>query len=159
MQEAVRRVETALSVLAREIKIVTLTEDVPTAAAAAALVGCPVGAVANSLVFTGEQGPVLVVSSGANRVDLRKAAAELGVAKLRRADPEVVLAATGQPVGGVAPIGHPAPLPTLIDASLAGYPELWAGGGARHTLFATTFTELVQLTGGTPADVRQQPAQ
>ncbi|GAA2805553.1 YbaK/EbsC family protein [Crossiella cryophila] len=156
MHEAVRRVESVLSGLPRAARIRTLTEDVPTAAAAAELVGCPVGAVANSLVFLGDHGPVLIVSSGAHRVDLRKAAAGFGVAKLRRADPEVVLAATGQPVGGVAPIGHPAPLPTLIDLTLADHPELWAGGGARHTLFATTFAELVELTGGTPADIRKQ---
>lgn len=155
MSEAVGRVEAALRVLERETAIITLAEDVPTAAAAAELLGCEVGAIANSLVFVGDDGPVLIVSSGAHRVDLKKAAAELGVRKLRRAEADEVLAATGQPVGGVAPIGHPAPLPTLVDVSLSGYAELWAGGGARHTLFAATFAELVRLTGGTPADVRK----
>jgi len=131
-----------------------LGEPAPTAAAAAALVGVDVGAIANSLVFaTAEDEPVLILTSGAHRVDLAKAAALLGTAKLRRADPEFVYAHTGQRIGGVAPVGHPEPLRTLVDEDLAAYPQVWAAGGIPHAVFPTTFTELVMLTGGTPAAV------
>ncbi len=127
---------------------------VPTAAAAASELGVEVGAIANSLVFTTAEGEqVLVMTSGAHRVDTAKAAAVLGVAELNRASAEVVLAATGQRIGGVSPVGHPAPLRTLVDTDLAGYGEIWAAGGIPHAIFPTTFAELVSLTGGTPAAV------
>jgi len=131
-----------------------LDEPAPTAAAAAALLGVEVGAIANSLVFaTAEDEPVLVLTSGAHRVDIGKAATHLGTAKLRRADPDFVYAHTGQRIGGVAPVGHPAPLRTLVDEDLAEYPQVWAAGGIPHAVFPTTFAELVTLTGGTPAAV------
>src|SRR5262249_27686447 len=79
----------------------------PTAVAAAEQLGCEVGAIANSLIFAADGAPLLVLTSGAHRVDTTKVASLVGVAKLRRADPEFVRAATGQPIGGVAPIGHP----------------------------------------------------
>ena len=96
-----------------EIRI--LDEAVPTAAAAAAELGCEVGAIANSLIFDGDGSPVLILTSGAHRVDTAKIAAELGIAKLRRATPEFVKEHTGQAIGGVAPVGHPAPVRTLVD--------------------------------------------
>ena len=80
---------------------------VPTAAAAAEALGCEVGAIANSLIFDGDGSPVLILTSGAHRVDTAKIAAELGIAKLRRATPEFVKEHTGQSIGGVAPVGHP----------------------------------------------------
>jgi prolyl-tRNA editing enzyme YbaK/EbsC (Cys-tRNA(Pro) deacylase) len=131
-----------------------LDEAAPTAAAAAALLGVEVGAIANSLVFaTAEDEPVLILTSGAHRVDLAKAAALVGTAKLRRADPDFVYAHTGQRIGGVAPVAHPARLRTLVDEDLAAYPQVWAAGGIPHAVFPTTFAELVELTGGTPATV------
>ena len=93
----------------------------PTAAAAAEALGCEVGAIANSLVFDADGAPLLVLASGAHRVDTGKVAALLGVTRVRRATPEFVLAATGQEVGGVAPVGHPAPLRTVVDVDLAGF--------------------------------------
>lgn len=131
-----------------------LDEPAPTAAAAAALVGVDVGAIANSLVFaTAENEPVLVLTSGAHRVDTGKVAALLGTAKLKRADPDFVYAATGQRIGGVAPVAHPQPLRTLVDVSLAQYPQLWAAGGIPHAVFPTTFEELLSITGGEAAEV------
>lgn len=131
-----------------------LDEAAPTAVAAAALVGVEVGAIANSLVFaTAEDVPVLVLTSGAHRVDTAKVAALLGTAKLKRAEPEFVYRHTGQRIGGVAPVGHPAPLRTLVDIALADYPEVWAAGGIPHAVFPTTFDELVALTAGEPARV------
>jgi prolyl-tRNA editing enzyme YbaK/EbsC (Cys-tRNA(Pro) deacylase) len=72
---------------------------------------------------------------------------------VRRASPEFVRTATGQVIGGVAPVGHPAPLRTLVDRALNAYGEVWAAGGIPHAVFPTTFAELVAVTGGEPADV------
>jgi prolyl-tRNA editing enzyme YbaK/EbsC (Cys-tRNA(Pro) deacylase) len=130
-----------------------LPDAVTTAAAAAAALGVEVGQIANSLVFDADGAPLLVLTSGAHRVDTGKVAALIGVQKVRRASPEFVRAATGQPIGGVAPVGHPAPLRTLVDRALAQYDEVWAAGGIPHAVFVTTFAELVKVTGGQPADV------
>lgn len=131
-----------------------LPEAARTAAAAAALVGVEVGAIANSLVFaTAERHPLLVLTSGAHRVDTAKVAARVGTARLDRADPDFVHRHTGQRIGGVAPVGHPAPIRTLVDVALAAYPQVWAAGGIPHAVFPTTFAELVALTGGEPAEV------
>lgn len=128
-------------------------EAAPTAATAAAQLGCEVGAIANSLVFDADGAPLLVLTSGAHRVDTDLVAALIGVRKVRRATPEFVREHTGHPIGGVAPIGHPAPVRTLVDTWLGKHPVVWAAAGHPHTVFPTTFDELVSLTGGTPADV------
>ena len=131
-----------------------LPDAARTAAAAAAQLGVDVGAIANSLVFaTAVDEPLLVLTSGAHRVDTAKVAAMIGTASLARASAEFVLAATGQPIGGVSPVGHPAPLRTIVDTALAAFPQVWAAGGIPHAVFPTTFDELVALTGGTPAEV------
>ena len=130
-----------------------LPEPAPTAATAAAQLGCDIGAIANSLVFDADGAPLLVLTSGGHRVDTVKVAAGLGVGKLRRADPEFVYASTGQRIGGVAPVGHPAPIRTLVDTALRDYERVWAAAGHAHTVFPTTFDELVRITSGTPAEV------
>src|SRR3954470_16352137 len=96
-------------------RVVILPDTVHTAALAAEALGCEVGAIANSLLFDAEGAPVLILTSGAHRVDTAKVAATIGVPGLRRAKPEFVRRHTGQVIGGVSPIGHPAPLPTYID--------------------------------------------
>jgi prolyl-tRNA editing enzyme YbaK/EbsC (Cys-tRNA(Pro) deacylase) len=126
---------------------------VPTAAAAAAVLGCEVGAIANSLIFDADGAPLLVLASGAHRIDTAKVAALVGAQRVRRANPEFVLTATGQEVGGVAPVGHPAPLRTVVDVDLAAFPVLWAGGGDHHTMFSATYEDLLRVTGGEPAVV------
>ena len=147
-------VDAALEAAGLPGRVRILDEPAPTAAAAAALVGVEVGAIANSLVFaTAEGEPLLVLTSGAHRVDTAKVAGLVGTAKLARATPEFVYAATGQRIGGVAPIGHPAPIRTVIDTALAGFAQVWAAGGIPHAVFPTTYEELVRLTGGTPAEV------
>ena len=129
-------------------RIVTLPDAASTAALAAAALGVEVGAIANSLVFHSDGEPVLVMTSGAHRVDTAALANRLGRAPLVRATPEQVRAATGQAIGGVAPTGHPVQLTTIVDEALAAFPELWAAGGTPHTVFPLTFDELVRLTGG-----------
>jgi len=130
-----------------------LPDAVTTAAAAAAALGVEVGQIANSLVFDADGAPLLVLTSGAHRVDTGKVATLLGVRRVRRASPDFVRAATGQAIGGVAPVGHPAPLRTLVDRYLERYDEVWAAGGIPHAVFPTTYGELVTVTGGQPADV------
>jgi prolyl-tRNA editing enzyme YbaK/EbsC (Cys-tRNA(Pro) deacylase) len=86
-------------------------------------------------------------------VDTAKVAASLGITTLRRATPDFVRDHTGQPIGGVAPLGHPKGVRTLVDTALAGYPEVWAAGGVPRAVFPTTYAELVRITAGAPAEV------
>ena len=130
-----------------------LDRAAPTAQAAADQVGCEVGAIANSLVFASDIGePWLIMTSGGHRVDPAKVGAEHGV-RLERASADFVRAHTGQPIGGVAPVGHPQPIRTLVDRALAAYPVLWAAGGIPHAVFPLSYAELVRLTSGEEADV------
>jgi prolyl-tRNA editing enzyme YbaK/EbsC (Cys-tRNA(Pro) deacylase) len=124
----------------------------PTAAHAAEALGVEVGAIANSLIFTLDGEPVLILTSGAHRVDTGWLGEQIG-GRLKRADATTVRAATGQVIGGVAPVGHPAPVRTFVDTALAGYREVWAAAGHPHTVFPTSFDELIRLTGGTPTAV------
>jgi prolyl-tRNA editing enzyme YbaK/EbsC (Cys-tRNA(Pro) deacylase) len=150
---AVDRVVAALQEAGVPADVRRFEEPVPTAAAAAEVLGVPVGAIANSLVFDADGAPLLVLTSGAHRVDTGKVAALVGAQRVRRATPEFVLAATGQEVGGVAPAGHPSRLRTVVDVDLAAHPRLWAGGGDHHTMIGLTYPALLGLTGGEPASV------
>ncbi|MDF0530931.1 YbaK/EbsC family protein [Tsukamurella sp. 8F] len=123
------------------------TGSAPTAAAAAAELGCDVGAITNSLVFMADGEPLLVLSSGEHRVDTAGLAARLGKQRIKRANPEQVASASGQVIGGVSPVGHPAPIETVIDESLRRFPALYAAAGEHDTIFATTFDRLLALTG------------
>jgi prolyl-tRNA editing enzyme YbaK/EbsC (Cys-tRNA(Pro) deacylase) len=76
---------------------------------------------------------------------------------VRRADPDFVRTVTGQVIGGVAPVGHPQPLRTLVDVWLDKYDVVWAAAGHAHTVFPTTFAELIRITGGSPADIGADP--
>ena len=136
----------------------SLPDSARTAAAAAAGLGVEVGAIANSLVFDVDGNPLLVLTSGAHRVDETLVATLLGVPGISRATPEFVRRHTGQAIGGVAPIGHPAPIGTLVDVELARHRQVWAAAGHPHTVFPTTYDELLALTGGTPAEVGPGPA-
>jgi prolyl-tRNA editing enzyme YbaK/EbsC (Cys-tRNA(Pro) deacylase) len=161
ISSAVTAVEAALRAAGVQPELRTFSETVPTAAAAAEALGCEVGAIANSLIFAqspaepagpGEPAgpvPLLVLASGAHRVDTAGLAERLGTGKIRRASPEFVLEHTGQQVGGVAPVGHPRPVRTVVDPDLAQFGVVWAGGGDKYTMFATNFEELVAMTGGT----------
>jgi prolyl-tRNA editing enzyme YbaK/EbsC (Cys-tRNA(Pro) deacylase) len=153
MHRNAEHVASALQALGVAGEVRELPEPAPTAATAAAQLGCEVGAIANSLVFSADGEPLLILTSGAHRVDTAKVAAELGVEKVGRADPEFVYAATGQRIGGVAPVGHPRPIRTLIDMALRPYEVVWAAAGHAHTVFPTSFAELVRITSGRPLDV------
>ena len=157
MHPNIEAVRDALRAAGVDRPVRVLDEAVHTAGAAAEAVGVDVGQIANSLVFAAEYAdrtePVLVLTSGAHRVDTAKVAALLGAVRVRRASPEFVREHTGQPIGGVAPVGHPAPVRTLVDTALAAYGEVWASGGVPRAVYPTTYDELLRVTGGTPADV------
>ena len=149
---AVDRVASALAAEGLEPSIVWFDDAVTTAQLAADALGVEVGQIANSLVFTIDDEPILVLTSGAHRVDTEWLGARLG-GVIRRASKETVKEATGQVIGGVAPVGHPAPVRTVVDVDLAAYDEVWAAAGHAKTVFPTTFDELVRITGGTPSPV------
>jgi len=130
-----------------------LAESARTAQQAADALGVEVGAIASSLVFAVGGNPVLVLTSGAHRVDTAKVAALLGVPALDKADAAFVRTHTGQAIGGVAPVGHPEPIGTLVDITLARHEQVWAAAGHPHTVFPTTYEELLRITGGTAAEV------
>lgn len=152
MHPNAEHVAATLHALGASGQVRELTVAATTAALAAQALGVEVGAIANSLIFRSAE-PVLILASGAHRVDTAKAAALLDLPFLERADADYVRAATRQPIGGVAPVGHPRPLRTAVDISLAGYPVVWCGAGAPHTVFDTSYEELLRLTGGRSIEV------
>ena len=133
-------------------RIVVLPDSVHTAALAAEALGCEVGAIANSLLFAattraGVTEPVLVLTSGAHRVDTDMVAASIDVIALKRAKPEFVREHTGQVIGGVSPIAHPQQVRTFLDPALRAYDEIWAAAGHPAAVFSTTYDELRSMTG------------
>jgi prolyl-tRNA editing enzyme YbaK/EbsC (Cys-tRNA(Pro) deacylase) len=143
----------AVDASGQSCQVQMLPDAVHTAIAAATALGVEVGQIANSLIFNADGEPLLVLTSGAHRVDTAKVAGLLGVTALKRATPEFVREHTGQPIGGVAPLGHPKQVRTLVDTDLAQYDEIWAAGGVPQSIFATTYAELVRITAATPAEV------
>lgn len=134
-----------------EIRV--LPDSARTAAEAAAALGCEVGAIANSLVFMCDGAPLLVMTSGAHRVDTAHLAGKLGSGAIERATAAQVREATGQAIGGVAPTGHPTRLRTVVDTALEAYAVLWAAAGHPHTVVPMTYRELLNVTNGTPFEV------
>ncbi|MET0315715.1 MAG: YbaK/EbsC family protein [Rhodococcus fascians] len=132
--------------------VVTSPEPTPTAEAAAESLGVAVGAIVKSLVFLLDDDPVLLLVSGAHQVNLEATGARLD-GTLTRAPLDLVKHATGQPIGGIAPVGHPTNLPTYVDESLAEHKELWAAAGHPNTVFRTTSAELLRITAGLAVDV------
>lgn len=143
----------ALRTAGLDVEALVLPTSVRTAAEAAEALGCEIGAIANSLVFMADDQPLLVMTSGAHRVDRKKLARRLDRTKIRQATPEQVLEATGQRVGGVSPVGHPAPIETIIDPHLAEYPVIWAAAGIPEAVFSTTYEGLLEATGGKVVEV------
>jgi len=159
----VQRVRRALAEAGVPDRVRVLDAGARTAAEAAASLGTGVAQIANSLVFLAhphhdavgrdDPYPVLVLASGGHRVDTDLVAGLIGVAEIHRAAPDLVRSATGFVIGGVSPVGHPSPLLTLVDASLADLGEVWAAAGHPHAVFPTSHDELVTLTGGRSAVV------
>lgn len=156
---AVRRVLETLAVHQVVPEVVSLPDAARTASAAAAALGITPAEIANSLIFRAHApdesiSPVLILTSGAHKVDLVKVAELVDdIHHLDRADADFVLAATGFTIGGVAPVGHTTPVRTLVDVSLSRYRHVWAAAGHSHTVFRTTYEELLRVTGGHAIEV------
>ena len=152
-QESVIRVRECLAAAEVPGQVRRLDDSARTAAQAAAALGVEVGQIASSLVFLADGKPVLVVASGGHRVDTDKVAAILGASEVSKASADDVRTATGFAIGGVAPVGHPEPLRTVIDVALSQYDEVWAAGGHPHYVFPTSYDELLRITAGEAAEV------
>jgi prolyl-tRNA editing enzyme YbaK/EbsC (Cys-tRNA(Pro) deacylase) len=129
-------------------KIVEFSKTTRTAAEAAAAIGCTVGQIAKSLIFKTSPGsPILVIASGANRVD-EQVVGKFLEEEIFKADADFVREATGFAIGGVPPVGHPAPIKTLIDQDLFQHEVIWAAAGTPNAVFKLTPEDLIKMTGG-----------
>ena len=137
--------------------VVTRIEEFPsstrTAREAAATVGTSVGQIVKSLLFLAGGSPVIALLSGVNQLDTQRLAALSG-AGIGKANADAVRQATGYSIGGVPPLGFPAPIPTFIDRDLLQYDLVWAAAGTPRHVFPIAPQELVRITGGTVADLK-----
>lgn len=154
LSSSAQKVQDILRSLGYAHTVLELPASTRSAAEAAATVGCQVSQIAKSLVFRGAHSgqAILIVASGANRVNEARAAELLGE-PLAKADADFVRAATGYAIGGVPPVGHTRPLRTLIDQDLLAYERIWAAAGTPRAVFALTPAELVSMTGGEVAAI------
>ena len=149
------RVQQALDGAGLRCRVVEHAASARTSAEAAMLLGCDVAQIAKSLVFRrggADGGAVLVIASGANRVDEAKVAALLAE-PIGRADAAFVRQATGYAIGGIPPLGHATPMPVLVDRKLTEFDIVYAAGGTPNALFPIAPADLVRASGGTVADV------
>ncbi len=160
LRPAAARVQQLLSAMGLATDVIEFAETTKTSADAAQQIGCSVAQIAKSLIFRAKQSnrPVLVMASGANRVDERALETLLGE-KIGRADADFVRDKTGYAIGGVAPIGHASPPVTFIDEDLLKLETIWAAAGTPFAVFRLTPADLVRLTGGRVAGIAQQKAQ
>lgn len=134
-------------------KIIKTNESARTAQEAADALGVTVSQIVKSLVFKANDQAVMVIASGSNRIDTNKIAEALNVAKVDKADADLVKNATGYAIGGVPPFGHSGEFPVLIDPDLKQYETLWAAAGHPYYVFPTTFNELILHSGAKIIDV------
>ena len=154
LSASAQRVQDALAAAGVVTTIVEYDVAARTSAEAAAVLGCTVAQIAKSLVFRAASGaPVLVIASGANRVDERKVATQVGEA-IGKADPAFVRECTGYAIGGIPPLGHASSMTTFVDRDLLQYDVVYAAGGTPHAMFPLRPAELVRVAGGNVADVR-----
>jgi prolyl-tRNA editing enzyme YbaK/EbsC (Cys-tRNA(Pro) deacylase) len=156
-KSSIERVRAALLAAGHPDTITEFPDGTRTAADAAAAVGCSVAQIAKSIVFRAGNRAVVVIASGANRVDARKVAAALGVA-VKRADADFIREATGFAIGGVAPVGHLSPPLLLFDRDLLELHPIWAAAGSPSHVFPTEAETLLGITGAAVADIRQEDA-
>jgi len=149
-----RRVQATLDALGINSRVIELTVAARTSQQAADALGVEVGRIAKSLVFRASRSsrPVLVIAAGDRRIDEERVAEALGE-PIERAAPEFVRENSGFAIGGVAPVGHPAPIVTFIDASLRRFETVWAAGGTPHHVFPIAPADLVIAGGGREIDI------
>lgn len=150
---AVDRVRKALEAAGLRSRVEEFPDSTRTAQEAATAIGCSVGQIVKSLVFVSGEAPVLVLMSGSNQLNLDLLSARTG-AGIRKADAEAVRAATGYAIGGVPPIGFPAPLPTFLDVDLMNYDTVWAAAGTPRHVFAIAPRDLLRATGATVGELK-----
>jgi prolyl-tRNA editing enzyme YbaK/EbsC (Cys-tRNA(Pro) deacylase) len=154
----VRRVAAALASFGVRVQITVLDDAAKTARQAADALGIEIAQIANSLVFAAHRDdgtirPLLVLASGAHRVDTLRLADLLGLRAISLADADFVREHTGFTIGGVAPIAPGHPIEAVVDISLSRYDQVWAAAGHPRTVFPTSYDELLMLTGGHPAEI------
>jgi prolyl-tRNA editing enzyme YbaK/EbsC (Cys-tRNA(Pro) deacylase) len=155
LSPSAQRVQDALAAAGVDTRIVEYDVPARTSAEAAVVLRCEVGQIAKSLVFRAASGtPVLVIASGANRVDVAKIAVLAGE-PIGKADASFVRAATGYAIGGIPPLGHAQALRTFVDRDLLRFAVVWAAGGTPHALFPLSPLELPRIAGATVADVAE----
>jgi prolyl-tRNA editing enzyme YbaK/EbsC (Cys-tRNA(Pro) deacylase) len=148
---SVQRVSAKLKELGIKGEVHVLSDSARTAQEAADALGILVGQVASSIVFKlDDESPLLVITSGRHRVDTKLVAEKLGVAKLHRVDADYVKEKSGFSIGGVSPVGWVSPATILIDEALNDYEVVWAAAGHPHSVYPTTFAELLKCTGAKP---------
>jgi prolyl-tRNA editing enzyme YbaK/EbsC (Cys-tRNA(Pro) deacylase) len=149
LSASAQRVQRALEMLGVELKVIELPQSTRTAQEAADAVGCEVGQIAKSLVFRGKESgrAILVITSGANRVNVAMVANQLGE-RIEKAEAAFVRHETGYAIGGVPPVGHATRITTFIDQELLGYEEVWAAAGTPRAVFRLTPQDLARITGG-----------
>ena len=146
-------------ILGPDYAVLEFETSTRSAAEAAAAVGCEVAQIAKTLVFRTEDGtPLLVIASGAHRVDEAAVGAALG-RTIERADADFVRDATGYAIGGVPPVGHRRRLPVLLDETLLAHDEIWAAAGTPSAVFRLSPAALAELTGGTFVSVLKGSAE
>ncbi|MCC5949580.1 MAG: YbaK/EbsC family protein [Nitriliruptoraceae bacterium] len=154
--DAVERFTARAAALGIDVAPRRFPEGTRTARDAAAAIGCDVAQIVKSLVFVGDDGPILALTSGANRVDERKLAAALEVATVRKADADEVRGATGYAIGGTPPFGHTATLAVVCDQDLLGFEEIWAAAGTPSDVFPLTPATLLAASEAAVADIAQR---
>ena len=156
MNPATERVITAVQKLGLDIEVTEFNESTRTAVDAANAIGCDVAQIVKSLCFTVQEKPIMALVSGANQLDIKKLAAQFNVGKkqVKRANADTVRQATGFAIGGVAPYGHPQPLPIFIDADLLNFDTVWAAAGTPNTVFPIAPADLQRTTGGVVIDLK-----
>ncbi|MEI7931170.1 MAG: YbaK/EbsC family protein [Actinomycetes bacterium] len=148
---SVQRVSAKLKELGITGEVHVLSDSARTAQEAADALGILVGQVASSIVFKlDDDSPLLVITSGRHRVDTKLVAEKLGIAKLHRVDADYVKEKSGFSIGGVSPVGWINPATILIDEALNDYEVVWAAAGHPHSVYPTTFSELIKATGAKP---------
>ena len=155
LKSSAQKVQKELQARGLNCEVVQMQKTTRTAKDAAQAVGCEVGQIVKSLIFKTKQSrkPILVVASGANRVN-EKALARQIAESVKMADPEFVREMTGFAIGGVPPVGHLNPLTIFIDEDLQQYEEIWAAAGTPHAVFKLTPAELKMITNGTVISVK-----
>lgn len=150
-----KRIQDALAALGARFEVIELPQSTRSAAEAAAAIGCTVGQIAKSIVFrtTRARVPILVIASGANRINEAQIAVLMGE-PIEKADASYVKEKTGFAIGGIPPVGHAEPIRTIIDQELLGFGDIWAAAGTPNAVFRLDPAGLLAITGGTLSSIK-----